>query len=243
MEYVGLYLKQVLYKMRQRCNNTKDPKYVDYGKRGIKICKEWMVSSKAFVDWALSSGFKPGLQIDRINNNEGYNPNNCRWVTRTTNTQNTRKRKDNTSGYRGVSFSKKSNRYFAGINVNNKKINIGYYDTALEAAKAYDYYITVNNLSHTKNNVLLSNEKVDIEKILGIRNKSGYRGVSWHNASNAWMVTLTQKRKQIYLGTFKNKKQAALIREKYILENCLTIKRNFNISLEEVNNELKLYST
>ena len=57
------------------------------------------------------------------------------------------------------------------------------------------------------------------------------------------MVTLTQKRKQIYLGTFKNKKQAALIREKYILENCLTVKRNFNISLKEVNSELELYST
>ena len=60
-----------------------------YQDRGITVCDEWLVFEN-FRDWALSHGYKEGLQIDRINNDAGYCPENCRWVTPKENTNNRR---------------------------------------------------------------------------------------------------------------------------------------------------------
>lgn len=67
--------------MKQRCNNPNNLEYHRYGGRGIKICKEWNDDFEKFGKWALSHGYKQGLQIDRINNNGNYEPSNCRFVT------------------------------------------------------------------------------------------------------------------------------------------------------------------
>jgi len=84
-------LYRVYYAMRQRCNNPKDCNYHKYGGRGITLCEEWANSYDAFMQWALDNGYKEGLQVDRVNNNEGYSPNNCRWVTPKVNGNNTRR--------------------------------------------------------------------------------------------------------------------------------------------------------
>lgn len=65
--------------MRQRCKNPNNSRYRDYGGRGIDICKEWDEFLN-FKDWALKNGYKEGLTIDRINNDLGYSPSNCRVV-------------------------------------------------------------------------------------------------------------------------------------------------------------------
>lgn len=76
--------------MKNRCLNKNVPSYKNYGGRGIDICKEWM-ESKNFIQWAMSNGWSDELQIDRINNNKGYSPDNCRFVTRSQNILNSRK--------------------------------------------------------------------------------------------------------------------------------------------------------
>lgn len=150
MYYSSIY--KVWASMIQRCANPKDKAYNNYGNRNITIHKEWKSDFLSFYTWALNNGYKQSLSIDRINNNLGYSPDNCRWVTKNIQARNTRKiMATNKSGYRGVYWKKENNKFQATISVNNKSIYLGLFDTALEAAKAYDNYIIDNNLEHTRN--------------------------------------------------------------------------------------------
>lgn len=83
--------------MKQRCYDKSCDGYKDYGARGIFVCDEWRNNPRAFVDWALQNGFHPDLELDRKNEppydkeqNGPYAPWNCRWVTKITQTNNTR---------------------------------------------------------------------------------------------------------------------------------------------------------
>lgn len=84
-------LFNVLSKMHYRCENENHSEYKDYGGRGITVCEEWaMDNAQAFISWALENGWKKGLEIDRIDNDKGYSPDNCRFVTRSENCRNKR---------------------------------------------------------------------------------------------------------------------------------------------------------
>jgi hypothetical protein len=66
--------------MRERCFNTKHPKYTLYGGRGISVCKKW---KQGYLNFLSDMGRRPGkgYSLDRINNDRGYMPSNCRWAT------------------------------------------------------------------------------------------------------------------------------------------------------------------
>ena len=134
--------------MIQRCTNPKRKEYKDYGARGIYVCDRWLDINNFIED--MYPSFEEGLSIDRKDNNKGYSKENCRWTTQAVQSRNTRKlQTNNTIGFRNV--CKYGKRYVARICINNKKHHIGYYNTAEEAAKAYDKYIIDNKLEHTMN--------------------------------------------------------------------------------------------
>lgn len=81
-------LYRIWTNIHQRCNNPKNPRYADYGARGIKVCKQW----KDFAVFYNDMGLPPaGHTLDRINNNKGYSRANCRWANAFTQAQNSRR--------------------------------------------------------------------------------------------------------------------------------------------------------
>lgn len=67
--------------MKDRCYKPNSISYPYYGAKGIEICDEWLSDISAFFKWAICSGYKKGLLIDRVKNELGYSPSNCRWLT------------------------------------------------------------------------------------------------------------------------------------------------------------------
>lgn len=91
--------------MIQRCSNKKHPYYKDYGGRGITVCDEW-IGTEGFIrfnEWASANGYQENLTLDRIDNNKGYTPDNCRWVDHLTQCNN--KRNNKRYEYKGESHT------------------------------------------------------------------------------------------------------------------------------------------
>lgn len=73
--------------MLQRCENPSCDGYARYGGRGISVCAEWH-KFEPFYRWSLSHGYSENLTLDRRDNDKGYSPDNCRWVTQKENSRN-----------------------------------------------------------------------------------------------------------------------------------------------------------
>ena len=67
--------------MKQRCNNPNHPAARWYHDKGIRVCQEWENNFPAFQKWAMANGYFENASIDRINPDDGYKPDNCRWIT------------------------------------------------------------------------------------------------------------------------------------------------------------------
>lgn len=142
----------IYHSMIRRCYDKNHKFYDNYGKRGIIICEEWRNDFMSFYNWSIANGYSESLSIDRIKNSGNYEPNNCRWVKKTVQQQNTRRlNAANTSGYRGVSYNKRNNRFIAQIKSNNRYFFLGSFKLAIDAARAYDKFVIDNNSEHTRN--------------------------------------------------------------------------------------------
>ena len=95
----GTRLYRIYRGIRTRCFNPLDSHYPDYGGRGITVCNEWL-TFEGFVEWALENGYQDSLNIERIDNNGGYCPENCKWASHAE--QNNNKRNNHLVTFNGV---------------------------------------------------------------------------------------------------------------------------------------------
>ena len=135
---------QIWYNMKERCNNENCPAYESYGNRGIKVCKEWSNSFESFLGWAMLNGYRSDLTLDRIDNDKGYEPSNCRWVTQHIQALNRRMSKKNTSGYVGitkVTTKQGKKRWAAQITINYKsKVLCAYVAMHIRGSRTTSWY-------------------------------------------------------------------------------------------------------
>jgi hypothetical protein len=116
--------------MRQRCAPASDERRSDYAGREIRVCERWL----HFPNFLEDMGRCPdGHSLDRIDNEKGYEPGNCRWATGSVQQFNKRPSPGGT-GIRGVWV--RGGKYSASITRNRKKEYLGLFDTLEEAVAA-----------------------------------------------------------------------------------------------------------
>jgi len=81
-------LYRVWQNMKSRCRNPETSYYQYYGEKGVELCEEWE-EFENFREWAKKNGYQDDLEIDRKDNDGNYCPENCHWVTRSEQMNNT----------------------------------------------------------------------------------------------------------------------------------------------------------
>lgn len=156
----GLY-KHPLYHvwggMNSRCNDSNNKAYKNYGGRGVTVCDRWRDFKNFYTD--VLPTYSSGLEIDRIDVNGDYCPENCRWVTPQQNNMNRGANLRSTSVFKGVSWNLNAKKWTAKIKKDGKGKHLGYYTDEGDAARAYNKaaielfgeYAHLNDLGITMN--------------------------------------------------------------------------------------------
>lgn len=120
-------------KMRERCYNPKQSNYEYYGAKGIKVCKEWNESFETFL-YDMGPRPYPNYQLDRINSDGNYEPNNCRWVSKSKNMIN---RKSSLGEMKNI-YKRDNGKYRVSIKRNGKQHLSKSISTVEEAVRIRD---------------------------------------------------------------------------------------------------------
>lgn len=117
--------------MMYRCYNENATGFQNYGGRGITVCERWH-DPLAFI---ADMGIRPhGFSIDRIDTNGNYEPGNCRWANRKTQSRNSRKKLNGSSKFKHVSLDKKTGKWGARLTLSNGEYKVlGKFETESEA--------------------------------------------------------------------------------------------------------------
>jgi hypothetical protein len=147
---IGTRLYRIWQGMLTRVSNPNAINAEYYYDKGICIEPSWKKWDE-FKIWAIDNGYTDKLTIDRKDSTLGYTPTNCRWITMSDQMANKGISIVNTSGYKGV--TKKGSKWEARIQYKGMRTSCGLFDTAIEAASAYNTYCDLHNLPHSRNNI------------------------------------------------------------------------------------------
>ena len=122
--------------MKNRCLNPNATNYKNYGGRGIQIADEWINNFEMFA-YHMGDKPSPNHSLDRVDNDWGYYPENCRWASSSKQQQNSRSI-INAKGYIITARGK----YEGRVRVGGKRLYLGIFDTPEEASAVYQKFKT-----------------------------------------------------------------------------------------------------
>jgi len=132
----------VYYNMLARCNNPRQPNYVYYGGRGIKVCQRW-ARTGGFANFVEDMGPRPvGHSIERIDVNGDYEPSNCHWASHHEQMANTR----HVGETPGVTFNKRLGKWRATFKINGAEHHLGMFSDQNEAVAVRKRYCQAKGL-------------------------------------------------------------------------------------------------
>lgn len=135
--------------IKSRCRDKSYHAYGRYGGRGVEVCDNWSDDFMNFYNDMKDTYFE-GAELDRIDNDGDYSPENCRWVTHKENSNN-RSKYLNKSGYTGVHYRESKKRYESNVCINRVPKHIGTYYSLKEAVNGRKEFIIEYNANYNTN--------------------------------------------------------------------------------------------
>lgn len=188
--------------MKQRCLNKNNKSYANYGARGITVCEKWVNDFQSFF---ADMGPRPvGHSLDRIDNEKGYEPQNCRWATKTIQSRNTRR---TAAEDVGVFVEKSSGKWVCYIAVRRRSVRVGAYNTKEEAIAAR---------KDAETRYWLKEDPLPPSGSPPRNNRSGAVGVYFHPRDNIWIAYYGSRNTRKHIGSFANKHEAVKARNEWM---------------------------
>ncbi len=172
------------HQMKYRCYSPALRQYPDWGGRGIRVCTQWLVNFETFIK---DMGDKPKFTtLDRVDNDKGYCPHNCKWSTHLEQSQNRRVYRTSKTGYSGIRLTKAGT--YQARSLYGSRVVLGCFKTLDDA--------------------LTSQKKLHKKVTPRINNTSGITGVTQDKKTGRWNVRKIISNKRVYLGATETLNEA-----------------------------------